>query len=68
MIEELDIGGVYVSPVLGTVVLALIFAGILTRLVRRAGLYRWVWHPHLFDLAAFILAFGLATAVLRELQ
>jgi hypothetical protein len=68
MIQELDIGGIYVSPVLGTAVLAMVFTGILVWLVRRAGLYRWIWHRHLFDLAAFILAFGLITAMLREFQ
>lgn len=27
----------------------------LRRLLARAGLYRWVWHPALFDLALYVL-------------
>ncbi|HWK45243.1 MAG TPA: DUF1656 domain-containing protein [Stellaceae bacterium] len=54
MIAELDIGGIYVAPiVLYALVAALIFFGL--RLVLAwLGFWRTVWHPALFETALYL--------------
>lgn len=55
MIAELNIQGVYIPALL---VLG-IFAGLLGMLVQRMlmalGVYRWIWHRSLFDLALMLI-------------
>jgi hypothetical protein len=55
MIREVDIGGVYLSPMLiHAAVAALIWLG-LSFVFESTGLYRWVWHRSLFNLAVFVI-------------
>jgi hypothetical protein len=55
MIREVDIGGVYLSPMLiYAAVAALIWLG-LSFVFEATGLYRWVWHRSLFNLAVFVI-------------
>lgn len=58
MTAEFDILGVYVPSLLVWAVLALALSGLLRRIFTRAGLYRRLWHPPLFDAAVFILLLG----------
>jgi hypothetical protein len=55
MIGEFNLYGIYFPwlLVLGVVTLGVAWA--LRRLLARAGLYRLVWHPALFDLALFVV-------------
>lgn len=68
MIGEANIYGIYV-PWLGVLALAALpVSWAARRLLATAGLYRWVWHPALFDLALYVLVlFGLSglTALLQ---
>jgi protein-S-isoprenylcysteine O-methyltransferase Ste14 len=58
MIGEIDIGGVFLSSVLVTALIALALSFIVRRLLAWSGAYRFVWHPALFDTALFIILWG----------
>jgi Protein of unknown function (DUF1656) len=58
VIGELDLYGVFLSPLLGLAVAALAVQHVLRRLLDRLGLYRWVWHRALFDTALYVLVLG----------
>lgn len=55
MIKEIDLAGVYLSPMLGYLVVALILTGLLRFGLGRIGAYRWIWHPALFDLSVLVI-------------
>ncbi|MEJ0018760.1 MAG: DUF1656 domain-containing protein [Acetobacteraceae bacterium] len=58
MIHEIDIYGVFISPMLLWTGIALLIAGMLRPLIGRLGLYRFVWHRPLFDLALLLIVLG----------
>jgi len=63
MASELDLFGVLVPSLLLWSVLAFVLARIISRLIARAGLYRRIWHPALFDFALYVcLVAGLVFA------
>ena len=51
---ELDLFGVLVPSLLLWSVVAYALGRLVSKLIARAGLYRWIWHPALFDFALFI--------------
>jgi hypothetical protein len=55
MIKEIDFAGVYVSPMLGYLIVALAIIGLLRFGLGRTGAYRWIWHPALFDLSLLLI-------------
>jgi hypothetical protein len=55
MIGEVSLYGIYVPWLLPMALLALALSRGLSWLLARAGFYRLVWHPALFDLAMFII-------------
>jgi hypothetical protein len=59
MIGELDFLGIFLSPLLPALFLALAIGVMLRRLLRRRDFYRFVWHPALFDFSCFVLLLGL---------
>ncbi|AZY49351.1 DUF1656 domain-containing protein [Bordetella avium] len=59
MIGEFNFYGVYFPWLLVLALPALGLSWMLRRLLARAGLYRFVWHPALFDLAlTVVLLYG----------
>lgn len=67
MIRELDLFGVYLSPMVGWAAAA-VLAWLLLRLsLRRLGAYRLVWHPPLFDAALFVIVLGAIVAAVWRL-
>lgn len=52
---ETSFHGVYLPGLLLLAGCALACAWAVRRLLARAGVYRWVWHPALFDLAVYVL-------------
>jgi hypothetical protein len=66
MIGEVDIGGVFVAPLLVWVAIALPLAAILRRVLERLGVYRLVWHRPLFDLALLVLVVSGVVAAARR--
>ena len=63
MIKEIDLFGVYLPPMLayaaGTAVIWFLFR----RLLAWAGVYRFVWHPPLFNAALFVLILAIIVAI-----
>jgi Protein of unknown function (DUF1656) len=51
---ELDLFGVLVPSLVLWSVLAFVLARIISKLIARAGLYRRIWHPALFDFALYV--------------
>lgn len=57
MIQEIDIFGVFVTPALVWMAVALALAWAQRFAMERLRLYRFVWHKPLFDLAVLVLLF-----------
>src|SRR6185295_2045384 len=49
MTYEIDLFGVLVPSLVLWSVSAYLLARIISKLIARVGLYRWIWHPALFD-------------------
>jgi len=64
MTGEIDIAGVYVHPLLVAAVLAFILAELIAWGLGRLGLYRFVWHRGLFDVALTIILWAGLAALL----
>jgi Protein of unknown function (DUF1656) len=67
MIGELDLYGVFIPPLLLWVPIAFALLVVLRRLLRRVGLYRYVWHRPAFDLALFVILLGGVAALSARL-
>jgi hypothetical protein len=65
--HELNVYGVFVSPLLPCALVSLFIAMGLQRLLQMTGLYRVVWHRPLFDFAMFVILLGGMTALARSL-
>jgi Protein of unknown function (DUF1656) len=63
MIAELDFHGVFVPALLVWAVIALPFTAVFMRVLKRLGIYRFVWREPLFDLALFTIVLGGVTAI-----
>lgn len=55
MIGEASFYGLYLPWLMLLAGGALVTSWVLRRLLAAAGVYRWVWHPALFDLALYVL-------------
>jgi len=55
MIGEASLLGLYLPWVMVLAACALPATWAVRRLLAFAGLYRWVWHPALFDMALYML-------------
>lgn len=55
MLKEINIGGVFFSPFVGYLVLALIIFIPLRAQFDRWAIQRYVWHRPLFDISVFII-------------
>jgi len=60
---EFDIEGVFLSTVVATALIAFIVLIPIRKLLNRAGLYRHVWHPALFDAALFVILWAAVSAL-----
>jgi len=58
MIGEISLYGLYVPPLLLLALVALVVSRLLNFALAKAGLYRLVWHPALFDLSLFVIVLG----------
>lgn len=58
MTGEMDIYGVFVSPLLLWTLAALLVCALLRRGLEWTGFYRLVWHRPLFDLSLLIIVLG----------
>ena len=58
MTGQLNIYGVYVPVLLVMMLIAYLLKSLLGIALARMGLYRWVWHPPLFNLALYVMVLG----------
>ena len=57
--SEVQILGVYLPPLLVTIVAGFVCAILVTRLLNQSGLSRFFWHPPLANAALWLLATAL---------
>jgi protein AaeX len=62
VIGELDIYGVYIPIFVVVAAVAFLLQVLLRRVLDACGLYRFLWHRALFDLAIYVILLGLVTA------
>ncbi|HHA2532157.1 TPA: DUF1656 domain-containing protein, partial [Stenotrophomonas maltophilia] len=65
---EFSLHGVFVPTLLGLMLLAYLVNSGLHALLQRAGAYRHIWHPPLFNLALYGIVLGLLFHLLRWMQ
>ena len=63
--REIDLLGVFVSPALICLAMALVISIILRRLLDKTGINRFVWNRALFDLSLLIVMTALFILSLR---
>ena len=56
--SEISLGGIYFPPLLFAVLLGVLMAWIITRILNRLDLARFVWYPPLFFLALCVICTG----------
>jgi protein AaeX len=64
-LREIDLLGVFVSPALICLAVALVLSLILRRLLDKTGINRFVWNRALFDLSLLIVMTALLILSLR---
>jgi hypothetical protein len=52
---ELSIGGIYFPPIMFAILLGVVLAGVITKLLNRFNLTRFIWHPPLFFMALAVV-------------
>jgi hypothetical protein len=67
MIGEIDIYGVFLPAVLVLMLVSYLFCLVITRVFARVGLYRFVWHRSIFDLAIYVILLGIVVIVSHRL-
>jgi hypothetical protein len=58
MTGEVSLYGIYFPPLLLLVIPALLVSRVFSAVMARAGIYRFVWHPALFDFSLFVIVLG----------
>ena len=67
MIGDLDIAGVFLSPLLPCVLLGLLARMAISKVLERTGLYGRVWNRPLFDMALLVVLVGAQCALIHPL-
>ena len=65
MIKEIDVFGVFLPPLLLYAGIAMLAWQPLRVALERAGFYRLVWHPALFNASAYVLILAAVVALLK---
>lgn len=63
MMGEIDLYGVFVPTLAVLMILTFAISLPVRRGLRACGVYRFVWHPPLFDLALYVILLGGAVAL-----
>jgi Protein of unknown function (DUF1656) len=67
MIGEIDLFGVFLPPLLVWLGFSLVLSAGLRWALGRAGLYRYIWHRPLFDLALLVILTGAVSYAVTRL-
>lgn len=65
MIGEIDIAGIFISPLLLCLLAGFVARLLISKLLDAAGFYKNVWHRPLFDISLFFILTGAAFMLLR---
>ena len=66
MIGQLNVEGLYLPWLMVLAAIAMVALWGVRQVLGALGVYRWVWHPALFDVALYVLLlFGLSQASLH---
>ncbi|HEY8327561.1 MAG TPA: DUF1656 domain-containing protein [Rhodanobacter sp.] len=65
MIGEINIAGIFISPLLLCLLIGFVARLWLSKLLQAVGFYRFVWQRPLFDTSLFFFLVGTAFVVLR---
>lgn len=68
MYGEFNFYGVFIPTLIGLMLLAYVVSTGLSLLLQRAGAYRHIWHPALFNLAVYVLVLGGLFTLMRWTQ
>jgi Protein of unknown function (DUF1656) len=68
MIGEIDISGIFVPAVLVLMLIAYLLSLAVRMVFGRIGLYRFVWHRSVFDLAVYVMLLGIVVIVSHRLS
>jgi len=60
MIGEINVAGIFISPLLLCMIVAFVARILLSRIFDAIGLYRLIWQRPLFDTALFLILIGVA--------
>jgi len=52
---EISIGGIYFPPIMFAILLGVVLASVISRLLNRFNLTRFIWHPPLFFIALVVV-------------
>jgi hypothetical protein len=63
MIGEIDIFGIFVPAVLVLMLITYLLSLAVRMVFGRIGLYRFVWHRSVFDLAVYVMLLGIVVIV-----
>ncbi len=58
MIKEINLDGIYLPPLLGYLAGTVVAWYLVRYLLDRFGVYRFVWHPPLFNTALYVVLLG----------
>lgn len=60
MIGEIDIAGIFISPLLLCLLSAFVGRIMISSLLEKANIYKVVWHRPLFDMSLFFILLGIS--------
>lgn len=64
MIGEIDIAGIFISPLLLCLLSAFIGRIMISTLFEKTNIYKVVWHRPLFDMSLFFILLGISLKTL----
>lgn len=65
---ETNVFGVYVAPIVPMMIAAFVITLALRWLAVRAGLFRWIWHPALFEFSVYLIVLAAVVLVAGALK
>ena len=65
---EIDILGVYVAPIVPLMIVAFLITLVLRWLALALGVFRWIWHPALFELSVYLIVLSVVVVTVGALK
>lgn len=65
---EIDVLGVYVAPIVPLMIVAFLITLVLRWLALALGVFRWIWHPALFELSVYLIVLTVVVVTVGALK